>query len=91
MFKQIAIAFDQLFNTFVWYHGMGWADETLSARAWRMAQTDPGWERIRFCIDALFFWQAAHCYGGYISELQRRQLPAEYRKPQGAPPCLHEK
>lgn len=36
---QFAIAIDQLANTVVWIpgDGFGYADETLSARAWRLA------------------------------------------------------
>lgn len=67
--KQIAIAFDQLLNAVLG----GMADETLSARAHR---TGSAWEPI---IDALFFWQADHCFESYLSEKERKQLPQEYR------------
>lgn len=68
--KQIAIAFDQLLNALLG----GMADETLSARAHR---TGSAWEPV---IDALFFWQADHCFESYISEKRRQQLPPEYRE-----------
>ena len=67
--KQIAIAIDQLVNTLLG----GYADETLSARAHR---TQSPLERY---IDAMFFWQVAHCFESYISEKRRQQLPPEYR------------
>ena len=67
--KQIAIAFDQLLNALLG----GMADETLSARAHRTGSV------LEPLIDALFFWQVAHCFESYISEKRRQQLPPEYR------------
>lgn len=67
--KQIAIAIDQFFNTVLG----GMADETLSARAHR---TGSAWEPV---IDAMFFWQDAHCFQSYISEKERKQLPGAYQ------------
>ena len=67
--KQIAIAIDQLANTLIG----GMADETLSARAHR---TGSAWEPV---IDALFLWQADHCFESYLSEKERKQMPQEYR------------
>lgn len=69
IFKQIAIAVDQLANALLG----GMADETLSARAHR---TGSAWEPL---IDALFFWQSDHCFESYMSEKDRKQLPQEYR------------
>lgn len=72
---QVAVAFDQLLNTLLG----GYADETLSARAWRHhldgSRTWPRW-----IIDHLFFWQTNHCKEAYESELLRKQLPDIYRK-----------
>ena len=75
--KQFAIAFDQLINTITWIKGdgFGWADETLSARAWRLRSQSNAWKRI----NRLFFWDKNHCEQAYQSELNRKQLPAEYR------------
>lgn len=67
--KQIAIAIDQLVNALLG----GYADETLSARAHR---TQSPLERY---IDAIFFWDENHCRASYLSELERRQLPPQYR------------
>ena len=67
--KQIAIAIDQLLNARLG----GMADETLSARAHRTGSA------LEPLIDALFFWQVAHCFESYISEKRRQQLPPEYR------------
>jgi len=64
--KQFLIAADQL------------ADETLSARAHRIAEEGgPAWpQRL---INALFFWERQHCLRAYRSEVERRQLPSRYR------------
>jgi len=72
---QFLIAFDQLLNTLLG----GMADETLSARAWRLDGISPGWSAARRLIDALFFWQAGHCEQAYLAEQQRKQLPTVYR------------
>lgn len=72
---QILIAIDQLFNTFL----AGYADETLSSRAYRHKKDGsrawPAW-----IIDHLFFWQDEHCKASYESELERAHLPPEFRK-----------
>lgn len=72
--KQILIAVDQLANTLLG----GMADETLSARAFRLELQGNG-DRARKAIDALFFWQRHHCYRAWRSEIERRQLPSFYR------------
>lgn len=72
----IAIAFDQLLNTLLG----GRADETLSARAYRMREKKQRvWGWTADAIDALFFWQDGHCESAYISEIERKHLPQEYR------------
>ena len=67
--KQIAIGFDQFLNTLLG----GYADETLSARAHRTRSP------MEHFIDTLLFWDEDHCRNSYQSEIQRRQLPPEYR------------
>lgn len=56
----------------------GWADETLSARAWRQRHKKR-WKVAVRVIDAMFFWQTQHCQLAYLAELQRFQLPPQYR------------
>lgn len=75
--KQLLIALDQLANTVTWIKGdgFGFADETLSARAWRLRHQSNAWRRI----DRLFFWQDGHCRQSFESEVLRRHLPLEYR------------
>lgn len=70
MLKQILIAIDQLANAVIG----GWADETLSSRAWRENRT-----RLITVINCLFFWEGNHCEESYISERKRLQLPPEFR------------
>ena len=72
--KQFLIALDQLANTLAG----GYADETLSARAHRVAEEGgPAWPQR--AINALFFWERQHCLLAYRSEVERRQLPSRYR------------
>lgn len=74
--EQMLIAFDQFINAICG----GWADETLSCRAWRQREKKSRWKIMRRVIDALFFWQKDHCKTAFESELQRRHLPKELRK-----------
>lgn len=69
MAKQVLIALDQMVNALCG----GWADETISARAYRC-----GWATRTKIINALFF-DRAHCEDSYLSEKFRRQLPPAYR------------
>lgn len=71
-FVQFIIAVDQLINALF----LGWADETLSARAWRKRYE---WPVVYRLINALFFWQDNHCQNAYNSERESRHLPPEYR------------
>ena len=73
--KQVLIAVDQLANTIL----AGHADETLSARAYRLSR-DRGRHWSRRVIDALFFWDENHCEESYRSEQLRRHLPFDYAR-----------
>lgn len=73
--KQIAIAVDQVGNTLLG----GYADETISSRAWRMSSSSGRWSIARSVIDAIFFWMNDHCFEAYVSERLRQQLPPELR------------
>lgn len=73
--EQIAIALDQSANAACG----GWADETLSSRAWREGHCGSDkWARIQRVIDRLF-GDNKHCADSYLSELQRAQQPPEIR------------
>jgi hypothetical protein len=90
---QSFIALDQAANAIfgpVFSWTVGYADETLSARAWR-CRAKP-WGRVFLpLIDLLFLWQTpdvnddagqpirSHCHRAYLKEGLRRNLPPEYR------------
>ena len=74
--KQNLLAIDQLGNTLIG----GYADETLSSRAYRASRHTGHW-RWRICataINALFF-DRKHCEEAYLSERNHTQLPPEFR------------
>lgn len=83
--NQTLIALDQLINTLISDDGdSGWADETISSRAWRLADTSRSWRAAQRWIDRVFlllFRQSDHCFEAYISERLRQQLPPEMRMP----------
>lgn len=67
----------------------GYADETMSAHAWRADRDRKPWGRFwRPIIDVLFFWQRDeqgrrvknHCERAYWKEIDRRHHPHEYRE-----------
>lgn len=73
-FKNLLIAIDQLINALFG----GYCDETMSSRAWRWYEKGiKKWPCI--LIDHLFFWESCHCYESYLSELERKQLPPDFR------------
>lgn len=72
---QVLIAVDQLINTILG----GYADETISSRAYRMQCKNKFWKYARIIIDCIFFWQKDHCYKSYLSEVERQHLPREFR------------
>ena len=77
---QLAIALDQLGNVLVScaFGEKAWADKTLSAHAWRW-QEEGAREWPRRVIDAMLFWQDAHCRKAYENEKSRTQLPENER------------
>lgn len=73
-FINILLGLDQLINTIF----NGEPDESLSSRAYRMyAKGKNKW--VMKTIDLIFFWQHEHCKQAYESEVDRRQLPPEFR------------
>lgn len=77
--RQFLIAFDQLINTLVFIKGdgFGYADETLSARAWRLRNEISLYKYIDILFRPL---EAEHCKKSYINELIRHQLHPYYSK-----------
>lgn len=72
---QVLVSVDQFFNTLLG----GYADETLSARAYRHAEIKKDRRWPMTLINALFFWQDEHCKHAYESELERSHLPPGMR------------
>lgn len=68
---QSLIALDQFVNAAVFG---GWADETLSSRAYRE------FPRLAKVIDWVLWFDPQHCYTSYLSERDRAQEPPELRK-----------
>ena len=73
--RQVLVAVDQLANTLIG----GWADESISARAYRMHTQSKRWKLAMEIIDRLFFWEQEHCQWAWMVEKARKQLPLEYR------------
>lgn len=71
---QVLVAVDQFVNTLIG----GYADETLSARAWRHSLAGERKWLVKV-LNCIFFWQDNHCREAYESEIYRRQYPEEYR------------
>jgi hypothetical protein len=77
--KQFLISVDQTLNTCIKLAGeWGMADECISARCFRLYLQGLLSERYYLAIDAVFFWQKAHCYLAWVAERERRQLPNQY-------------
>ena len=71
---QLLVAVDQLANAAL----CGWADETLSSRAYRLHDRK-FWFVAEKVINILFFFEKDHCQQAYEAELNRAQtfdLPA---------------
>lgn len=81
--QQVFIAFDQLFNAIIppWGGTLSYADETLSARSYRAHRGGKLFGKLTMApINWLFFWQGpAHCRNAWRKELERKNLPTEYR------------
>ena len=79
--KQLLICLDQLANVLIGLVGnrKAWADETMSAHAWRM-QLEHNRTWARKLIDALFWFDKNHCKESYESEVLKRQLPPSMRE-----------
>ena len=78
--KQFAIALDQVANTLIYLRGDGFghADETMSARLWRLQHP------AHKFVDGLLWWDSEgpirHCELSHRAELLRQHLPVGYRQ-----------
>lgn len=77
----VFVALDQLANALL----LGHADETLSARAWRVERDGKVFGKVsRPLIDGVFLlitlgWDRQHCRAAYESEVSRKQFHPVYR------------
>lgn len=71
--QQVLIAMDQLLNAIL----AGWADESLSSRAWRCRDVRR-WRIVYQVVDTFFFWQPGHCRLAYERERAGGQKPREF-------------
>ena len=86
--EQVLLALDQLLNALIppIDGTIGYADETLSARAYRAHRDGKILGKLFMpLIDLVFgLWQGPnHCKNAYIKEFERKNYPEEYR--QGVP------
>ena len=73
---QLLLALDQGVNALI----LGYADETISARCWRMQARSRFWRRMLRLVDWLFApWERDHCYTSWRSEQRGTQLPPDYQ------------
>lgn len=84
-FEQVFIAADQLVNALIppIDGTVSYADETLSARAYRAHRDGKVLGKLFMpLIDVLFFWQGpGHCKNAYTKEFERKNYPTEYHPP----------
>ena len=74
---QILLALDQALNVFPL---RGYADETISARCWRLQSHSHFWRFMLRFVDWLFSrWEKGHCLKSWQAEQRGSQLPPEYR------------
>ena len=79
--KQVLVALDQLANALFC---RGWADETFSARCWRLQGRYRFWRVMRRVVDFIFRpLEREHCRLSYESELFSLQQAPETRKKGG--------
>lgn len=79
---QLAVVFDQFLNvlvcTIIEPKEKHWADETFSAHTYRHYR-EGRWKWVYRLINHIFFLQDDHCKEAYESEINRTQLPPEFR------------
>lgn len=75
--KNLMLSIDQLGNVLL----LGSADETISARSYRMhAKGSKGWGIARKLIDWMFWFEPDHTRQAYFAEQGRVHMPCEYRE-----------
>ena len=64
-FWHLFVAIDQLLNVVA----LGMADETFSARCFRLDGTSRFWSLARRFVDSFFFFEKKHCWQAYRNEV----------------------
>jgi hypothetical protein len=81
--QQVFIAVDQVVNALIppLFGTLSYADETLSARSYRAYRDGRILGKLGMpVIDLLFIWQGpGHCKNAWAKEMDRRNMPPEYR------------
>lgn len=74
---RVILALDYLANSLL----LGWHDEWVSTRSWRMRDKSRFWAFMHRSIDrvALLFGQKNHCFWSYVSDQMHRAVPPEQR------------
>ena len=59
----------------------GYAAELFSSRCYRRRiETDaPGWHRLEFLVNVIFFWQPDHCENSFLYQKALGGLPSAYK------------
>lgn len=80
-FWQFLHALTQILNTMIppLDGTVGWADESMSARAFRAKRDGHLLGGLADVINWIFFWQDNHCKTAYESEYLRRMMAPEDR------------
>lgn len=74
--KQLLYWLDQGLNVFL----LGYADELLSARCYRLKDKYLHFFVLMLIVDAIFYViERDHCKNAFINEKNRKYLPKEYR------------
>jgi len=88
MVHQFGLAIDQMLNVFFYSshdkkhhgYGFGYADETISARSWRLREKSKFWNVMCVSLDFILFYDnGEHCYRSYMNEFKKHQLPPHYK------------
>ena len=81
--KQILISVDQLAQVAIMTlcrpFRKHYADETFSARCWRLHHRQP-WKVLRWIVDRIFFWDPDHCLTSFVAECNGEHLPPGMRQ-----------
>jgi hypothetical protein len=84
--RNLLLSIDQLGNSIL----LGSADETISARSYRrgVLEGSKSWLAMNWVVNKLFWFDDNHTQEAYRNEMDRCQLPPEYKTPGELDPCV---